>query len=607
MGKILKIKKWTTTLEALVLVVAVSGILFAVYEFAPRIQADESKALEGLVIDDSRLDNISPEAELPLPSTIPSIKVAKENKTRMAAYAWNGETSIIIANGGPRTTKGSLMEANNVNLEFTRQDWLSGLREMQMKFITDYDAGQKNPSSDKAAFAIIIMGDGAPYYISSTQASLDAKFGKDKYHVQVIGCMGMSDGEDKLIGPPEWKTDPQSMIGALISTVPGDGDWVTTLNYCFANNLPVNPSFDVYDPNAVNFYPSADDDYINSANELIASVTEGFVANYSKVIENGQLVNKKFDKKIDGCATWTPGDKMVFDRLSGFTDIASTRDFPNQMATTIIAFKEWSEENRPLVQNILKSALTASNQIKQYDSWRRAGGNAVAATFDLEDGNYWYSMYQGQEGSKNGLKYSMGGTRALNYSDVMQYYGQGKDGINRYKAVYDQVSTYLVELNPFDFNTVVGEVVPYEKAVNLSFLTGIEGMVQTTDYETTDYSEDRTNVMAKGEWNINFNTASADILPSSDADIDRIYNLLLQAEQTKISIIGHTDSQGDPNFNLSLSDKRANSVAEELLARGISVDRFQIVEGHGENDPLADNNNSVGRAKNRRVTITFLQ
>jgi hypothetical protein len=58
----------------------------------------------------------------------------------------------------------------------------------------------------------------------------------------------------------------------------------------------------------------------------------------------------------------------------------------------------------------------------------------------------------------------------FNYADAMQYYGI-TDGNNRYKAVYDQVSSYLVDLNPCGFNeTCKDGVVPYEDAVNLYFL-----------------------------------------------------------------------------------------------------------------------------------------
>lgn len=605
MGSILKIKRLKTRSEVVLLSIAVALICGAAYLFAPGLKVDESVKLTELVLNEETLNNLTPTDKLTLPTTTPSIDANKLPLVRIAGYAWNGETPIIIANGGPRTTKGSLMEANKVNLEIVRQDWLSELRTMQMKFIEEYDSGEEFPKSDKSAFAIMIMGDGAPFYISTTQSALDEKYGKDKYHVQVIGCMGMSDGEDKLIGPEKWRDDPKSMIGSLISTVPGDGDWVTTLNYCFANKLAVNPDFTTYDPEAVNIYPSENDDYINSAKELIASQNNGFTVNL-KVVKNGELTGETIDKKIDGCATWTPGDKLVFDALSGFTDVASTRDFPNQMATTIIAFKEWSVKHEDIVTGILKSTLTASNQIKQYDDWHRAGSDAVAETFQMEDGEYWYNMFKGQSDTKDGVKYSMGGTRVLNYADVMQYYGEASDKNNRYKSVYEQVSTYLTELNPFGFNESVERVVPYNEAVNLYFLKSIKDMVQTTEEIEVDYSGTKTNVMAQGEWNINFATGSSTIQSSSLHDIRTIYNLLVQAEQTKVQVIGYTDNTGDKNNNLTLSDGRANSVVDALLDMGISVDRFQLVEGKGDQQPIGDNNTSTGRAKNRRVEITLL-
>ena len=605
MGKIFKTKTLTTGFEAIILVVIVGVIMGAVYMFSPGLRTEASKALSGMDLDDNVLDNVHKTPMLPLPSETPSSTAAKEPLVRIAGYAWNGQTPIIVANGGPRTTEGSLMEQNGVNLEIVRQDWLSELRNMQMKFIEEFDAGQKFPSSDKSAFAIIIMGDGAPFYISTMQSALDEKFGDDKYHVEIIGAIGMSYGEDKLIGPAEWKSNPKSMEGALISTVLGDGDWVTALNYAFANGLKVNPDVTTYDPKAVNFFPSADDDYINSAKELIASQKTGFTVDLKEVID-GKLTGKTIKKKIDGCATWTPGDKMVFDALSGFTDVASTKEFNNQMATTIIAVKEWSEKNPKLVSSILKSALTASNQIKQYDQWAVRGSEAIAKTYKMENAKYWYDMFKGQQGTKAGITYNMGGTRVLNYADAMQYYGM-TDGVNRYKSVYTQVSNYLVGLNPFGFNESVKGVVPYEKAVNLFYLKNIND-IDAGEVTKADYSATKTNVMATGEWHIKFASGSSTISgQSSNKDLESIYNLLIQAEDTKLSIIGHTDNSGNSDRNLVLSKGRAEAVVTYLTNRGIPYDRIQLVDGKGDKAPISSNSTDKGKADNRRVEITLLQ
>lgn len=572
----------------------------------PGLKVGESKEGKSISVTDKQVDNVQVTEEIELPGKSISTKVANLPLVRIAAYAWNAQSGIIVANGGPRTTKGSLMEKNGVNLEIIRQDWLSELRNMQMKFVEQFDKGEDFPSSDKSVCAIMIMGDGAPFYISSAQQALNDKYGKDKYHLQVVGCVGISYGEDKLIGPPAWKSNPKSMVGTLISTVIGDGDWVTAVNHVFANGLKVNPDPTTYDPDAVNFYPSANDDYIESAKELIKSQTQGWTVPLKEVI-NGKLTGKIVNKKIDGCATWTPGDKMVFDALSGFTDIASTREFNNQMATTIITLKEWAVKHPEIVSNILKSAYTASNQMKQFDTWRHRASEAVQETYKMDDTNpkYWYDMFQGVQAEKNGIKYNMGGSRVFNYADAMQYYGI-TDGINRYKAVYEQVSKYLVELNPAGFNQSVKEVVPYENAVNLFFIKNINDVEAGTAYKS-DYSKQATQVIATGEWNINFNTGSAIIENSSYLVLDQIYNLFIQAEDTKLELEGHTDNTGGKDNNYILSKDRANSVMNYFIKKGIPSSRFQKVEGKGQDFPVTTNETPAGRAQNRRVVIRILK
>jgi len=604
MGKILRTEKLTTLSELLIVIVAIGVILGGVYYISPGIKTAVSKQLNGIDLNQTDVNNVTNAQKIALPSTELSTEVSGKPLVRIAAYAWNAQSGIIVSNGGPKTTKGSLMEKNGVNLEIVRQDWLSELRNMQMKFIEEFDKGEAFPNSDKSAFAVIIMGDGAPFYISSVQKSLNEKYGKDKYHLQVMGAVGMSYGEDKLIGPPSWKSDPKTMKGSVISAVLGDGDWVTTVNYCFANGLKVNPDPTTYDADAVNIYPSENDDYIKSAEELIKSQTTGWTVTLKEVVD-GKLTGKSVNRKIDGCATWTPGDKTVFDKLTGFVDIVSTKEFNNQMPTTIIGVKEWAEKNPEIVSNILKSALTASNQMKNYEDWKVRASQAVADTYKLETPEYWYKMFKGQQGTKGGLTYNMGGSKVFNYADAMQYYGLS-DGVNRYKSVYNQVSGYLTELNPFGFNENVGEVVPYEQAVNLFFLKNIND-IESTSADKADYNTQATEVVASGEWKINFNTGSAEISNSSSKEVEKIYNLLVQAENTKLTVVGHTDNIGNPGSNLALSKSRAEAVVNYLKQKGIPANRFQLIDGKGQNDPIADNNTASGKALNRRVVITFLK
>ncbi|MGB4770172.1 MAG: OmpA family protein [Chitinophagaceae bacterium] len=598
----MKWSKLTFLSKTLIVLVVAGGLGALVYYLSPGIKTVASRQLEKLDVTDKDVNNISNASEMSVPGGELSTEVKSKPLVRIAGYAWNAQSGIIVANGGPLTTQGSLMEKNGVNLEIVRQDWLTELRNLQMKFIDEMDNGKLN--SKEGAAGIMIMGDGVPFYISSAQQALDEKYGKGKYQLQAVAPVGLSYGEDKLIGPPSWKMNPQSMKGALISAVIGDGDWVTTVNYAFANSLKVNPDPSTYDADAVNFIASANDDYIESAKELIKSQKEGWTVPLKEVV-NGKLTGKTINKKVDGCATWTPGDKMVFDALTGFTDIVSTREFNNQMATTIIFERGWAEKNRETVIAILKSSFIASNQMKQYDNWRKRASEAVAKSFNMETPAYWYDMFKGQKGEKNGISYNMGGSRVFNLADANQYYGIN-DATNRYKAVYDQVSRYLVELDPAGFTKNVKRVVPFEEAVNTTFLKSIENIDAGQAY-TANYDKKATSVVASGEWRINFESGRAIIRPEGKDVLEEIYNLLIQAEDSKLELVGHTDNTGTQEANYSLSVARAEAVKSYLMKKGIPANRFQKIDGKGQDEPLADNATTAGKAQNRRVVISILK
>ncbi len=69
-----------------------------------------------------------------------------------------------------------------------------------------------------------------------------------------------------------------------------------------------------------------------------------------------------------------------------------------------------------------------------------------------------------------------------------------------------------------------------------------------------------------------------------------------------VVIIGHTDSTGDPRYNLWLSRERAKSVADHLIATGVNEDRLRTI-GRGAKEPIASNDTREGRMQNRRVDI----
>lgn len=99
-----------------------------------------------------------------------------------------------------------------------------------------------------------------------------------------------------------------------------------------------------------------------------------------------------------------------------------------------------------------------------------------------------------------------------------------------------------------------------------------------------------------------FATGKATLLPVSYKPLNEIAQLLKDNPNYKVSIEGHTDNTGNSKANQLLSEKRANTVLQYLINRGITQARMQG-NGFGQDKPVADNNTKEGRSKNRRVEI----
>jgi outer membrane protein OmpA-like peptidoglycan-associated protein len=102
--------------------------------------------------------------------------------------------------------------------------------------------------------------------------------------------------------------------------------------------------------------------------------------------------------------------------------------------------------------------------------------------------------------------------------------------------------------------------------------------------------------------NITFATNSSDINARFYEVLNSVAIVLKEYDKTLVDVTGHTDSTGSDQYNLELSQRRANSVASYLIGQGLNGQRFYIV-GAGESQPIADNNTPEGREQNRRVEI----
>ena len=94
----------------------------------------------------------------------------------------------------------------------------------------------------------------------------------------------------------------------------------------------------------------------------------------------------------------------------------------------------------------------------------------------------------------------------------------------------------------------------------------------------------------------------SDLNPSSQDNLDKLVNVLKEYPDTNIEVQGHTDSKGSEDYNMGLSERRANAVSNYLINRGVAGSRV-TTKGYGESAPVADNTSDDGRSLNRRVTF----
>jgi len=104
--------------------------------------------------------------------------------------------------------------------------------------------------------------------------------------------------------------------------------------------------------------------------------------------------------------------------------------------------------------------------------------------------------------------------------------------------------------------------------------------------------------------NITFATDSAEIASSFYGPLNNLASSFRQYNQNSIEIVGHTDSTGSRAHNMSLSQRRAQSVADYLRAQGVDASRLSTY-GAGPDRPVATNATADGRAQNRRVEVTL--
>lgn len=101
-----------------------------------------------------------------------------------------------------------------------------------------------------------------------------------------------------------------------------------------------------------------------------------------------------------------------------------------------------------------------------------------------------------------------------------------------------------------------------------------------------------------------FDYDSATLREEGYDNLRKLVTIINRDEDTILMIVGHTDSRGDEDYNLRLSERRAQSASTFMASQGLASTRIEII-GRGEYEPLSENETDAGRQKNRRIEVAI--
>lgn len=564
--------------------------------------------------------SVPPKAVVPTVALPTSTKPGCARVPEMSGllWAWQSQNGLLFSNGGPQSVEGSLMCQNGVNLKLARQDMVPDMTAALVACAAELGQGKSDCSN--GAHFIAIMGDGAAAYFAGAQPEVSRVCSDCK--LEIIGSAGYSRGEDKFMGPPEWKQNSEAARGGLVAGVVRDGDWNIAINWAGDNGICNNPNEQTYDPNCLNWVNTPG--YIEAAQAYIAGVCEErtFLANGFDA--DGRPVKKGSKGKVcvDSAVTWTPGDVDIATKRGGLVSIRSTAAESNlfQMPNVIIGISKWNQAHRQQVIGFLKAMTDGGQQVKQNPAaFKRATEVNVMVYGGTEDAAYWQRYFNPVvQKDVTGLPVELGGSAVNNLADNLYLFGLTDDtgtkpGVGLEKSIFAATYKTFGNIVVHYYPDLVPSYPPVTQVVNTSYLEAVQAMAPAVvqadlpTYAPSSPADTEKPAIGRLDWSIQFKTGSADFDAAAFPVLDELYRRTV-INSAKIEIVGHTDDVGNDGANVTLSIARAQAVKrylQSLNPQAYPDNRFPMVTGRGEAMPVDPAKTPTARAKNRRVEIVM--
>ncbi len=301
-------------------------------------------------------------------------------------------------------------------------------------------------------------------------------------------------------------------------------------------------------------------------------------------------------QKVDAAVVWSPDDEACVQAVPGARILESTRSASHIIADAFIAKRSWVNSHQKELANLYEGWMTGAAEINTNPNAKRKAAKILAQNFT----GFTEEM----------TLQAINNVRLTTHGDNLNFFGLNPD----YKGVtgerlYSRMTDVYSGLG-FAKNVPSWRQIAFDRMVKNANLSGAaqkaEGAKSFT--KVTNTQGKNKEAIATKAVSIAFRTGEYKLDDNAKYIIDREFVDIAKAfSNARIRIEGNTDNTGSRATNMSLSKKRAQSVANYLTSEhNMPRNRF-IVIGNGPDKPVASNNTDNGRAKNRRTDFELVR
>ena len=299
--------------------------------------------------------------------------------------------------------------------------------------------------------------------------------------------------------------------------------------------------------------------------------------------------------KVDVAVVWSPDDEDCVKSVKGSKILKNTKSASNIIADVFIAKKAWINDNQDKLNCLVEGWLKGAAEINS------SAANKQKAAKILAEG-----LNQPEDFCLNAIN----NVRLCTYGDNVNFFNldgtftgvKGEDIYNKMTETYR------------DLGYVQGNIQSWRMVANPVAIRSITALNSTDDQaeKSTTFTPATPEMKTEEAFStkkvtISFPSGSSTLDENAKQIIDLEFAKIAQAfGNARIRIEGNSDNVGDPGKNKTLSEQRAQAVANYLSGE-YKMDRNRfIIVGNGDTNPVADNTTAEGRARNRRTDFELL-